>query len=45
VDLLRSTMILGGTHAFSYVQDLLVLLGATIGAIVLAAKLYPGLAS
>jgi len=45
VDMLRSTMIVGGTNTFSMALDLAVLLGATIVAILIAAKLYPGLAS
>ncbi len=45
VDLLRSTMIVGGTQAFSLGVDIAVLFGATIVAILIAARLYPGLAS
>ena len=44
VDLLRSTMIVGGSQAFSTVTDLLVLLASTVVAILIAAKLYPTLA-
>ncbi len=44
VDLLRGAMIAGGTHSFSVIGDLCVLLGATIIAVLIAAKLYPGLA-
>ncbi len=45
VDLLRSTMIVGGAHTFSGGLDIAVLLGSTIVAILIAARLYPGLAS
>lgn len=45
VDLLRSTMILGGANAFPVWQDLAVLLGSTVVAILVAARLYPGLAT
>lgn len=44
VDLLRSTMIVGGASSFSMAVDLLVLLGATVVAIVIAGRMYPGLA-
>ena len=45
VDLLRSTMVVGGTNTFSLAIDIAVLLGSTIVAILIAAKLYPGLAT
>jgi len=45
VDLLRSTMIVGGTNTFSLGLDLAVLFGSTVVAILIAAKLYPGLAT
>ena len=44
VDLLRSTMIVGGIQTFSVGADLLVLFGSTVVAILIAAKLYPSLA-
>lgn len=44
VDLLRSTMIVGGVNNFPIGLDLAVLLGSTVVAIVIAARLYPGLA-
>ena len=44
VDLLRSTMIVGGVNSFSMGLDVLVLFGATVVAILIAARLYPGLA-
>jgi ABC-2 type transport system permease protein len=44
VDLLRSTMIVGGVSTFSMAIDLAVLFCATVAAILIAAKLYPGLA-
>ncbi len=44
VDLLRSTMIVGGVNHFPIALDLAVLLGSTVIAILVAAKLYPGLA-
>jgi ABC-2 type transport system permease protein len=44
VDMLRSTMIVGGTNNYPIGLDLLVLVVATIAAILIAARLYPGLA-
>ena len=44
VDLLRSTMIVGGTSSFNMGIDLAVLFASTVVVILIAARLYPGLA-
>ncbi len=44
VDLIRSTMIVGGVNTYPMGVDLLVLFSATVVAILIAAKMYPGLA-
>ena len=44
VDLLRSTMIVGGPQGFPIGVDLLVLAISTLVVVVIASRLYPGLA-